>query len=122
MPALWVDRSDDEERLVLATLDPLGALAETNRDALSSLLGDLAERGDALGAMLDGLQVRRYHRFKAENGYTSDEIDRKRLALEGIQVPITAAWNEDLLRGAGFRDVDCFWRWENFGAWVAVKG
>jgi len=57
VPALWVDLDDDEERLILATLDPLGALAETNRDALSSLLGDLAERGDALGAMLDGLRA-----------------------------------------------------------------
>ena len=55
VPAVWVDLSDDEERLILATLDPIGALAETNRDALSSLLGDLAERGDALGEMLDGL-------------------------------------------------------------------
>jgi len=55
VPALWVDLDDDEERLILATLDPLGALAETNRDALSSLLGDLAERGDALGEMLAGL-------------------------------------------------------------------
>lgn len=55
VPALWVDLDDDEERLILATLDPLGALAETNRDALSALLGDLAERGDALGEMLAGL-------------------------------------------------------------------
>ena len=55
VPAVWVDLSDDEERLILATLDPIGALAETNRDALGSLLGDLAERGDALGAMLAGL-------------------------------------------------------------------
>jgi hypothetical protein len=58
VPALWVDLDDDEERLVLATLDPLGALAETNRDALSALLGDLAERGDALGEMLAGLAAR----------------------------------------------------------------
>jgi ParB-like chromosome segregation protein Spo0J len=55
VPAVWVDLSDDEERLILATLDPLGALAETNRDALGALLGDLAERGDALGDMLAGL-------------------------------------------------------------------
>ncbi len=73
------------------------------------------------GATLQGLMVDRYHRFKAENGYTREEIERKKLALEGVQVPITAAWNEDLLRQAGFREIDCFWRWENFGAWVAVK-
>jgi hypothetical protein len=58
VPAVWVDLSDDEERLILATLDPIGALAETNRDALGALLGDLTERADALGAMLDGLAAR----------------------------------------------------------------
>jgi tRNA (cmo5U34)-methyltransferase len=36
-------------------------------------------------------------------------------------VPVTAAWNEDLLQQAGFRHVECFWRWLNFGGWIAVK-
>ena len=53
--------------------------------------------------------------------YTQEEIDRKRLSLEGVLVPVTAAWNEDMLRREGFRNVDCFWRWMNFAAWVAVK-
>jgi hypothetical protein len=57
VPAVWVDLSDDEERLILATLDPIGSLAETNRGALGALLGDLTERADALGAMLDGLRA-----------------------------------------------------------------
>jgi transcriptional regulator with XRE-family HTH domain len=57
VPAVWVDLSDDEERLILATLDPIGALAETNRDALGALLGDLTERADALGAMLEQLSM-----------------------------------------------------------------
>ena len=34
---------------------------------------------------------------------------------------MTTGWNEDLLEGAGFRDVECFWRCLNFSAWVAVK-
>ncbi len=55
VPAVWVDLDEDEERLILATLDPLGAMAETNRDALSSLLDGLAERNDGLGVMLAGL-------------------------------------------------------------------
>ena len=25
------------------------------------------------------------------------------------------------LRDAGFKEVDCFWRWMNFAAWVAIK-
>jgi tRNA (cmo5U34)-methyltransferase len=43
------------------------------------------------------------------------------LALEGVLVPVTAAWNEQLLKGAGFSQVECFWRWMNFAGWVAVK-
>jgi tRNA (cmo5U34)-methyltransferase len=34
---------------------------------------------------------------------------------------VTAKWNEDLLRDAGFRTVECFWRHLNFAGWVAVK-
>lgn len=81
----------------------------------------LVEKLLGSGATIDAVQVERYHRFKAERGYTVEEIERKRLALEGVQVPISSAWNEDLLHAAGFREVDCFWRWENFGAWLAVK-
>ena len=72
-------------------------------------------------AGLDALMVERYHRMKHESGYTWEEIDRKRLSLEGVQVPVTARWNEEALAGAGFRQVDCFWRWMNFAAWAAVR-
>ncbi len=65
--------------------------------------------------------VNRYLRMKADNGYTQEEIDRKRLSLEGALVPLTAQWNEELLRRCGFQHVDCFWRWMNFAGWVAVK-
>jgi len=53
--------------------------------------------------------------------YTTEQIERKRLALEGVLVPVTARWNEDLLRDAGFRQVECFWRWLNFAGWVGVR-
>jgi tRNA (cmo5U34)-methyltransferase len=60
--------------------------------------------------------------MKRRRGYTNEQIDRKRLSLEGVLVPVTARWNEDLLRAAGFGEVDCFWRWMNFAGWVAVRG
>mgnify|MGYP002682876247 CR=1 FL=1 len=50
-----------------------------------------------------------------------NEIERKRLSLEGVQVPVTARWNEDMLRSAGFDKIECFWRWMNFAGWVAIK-
>ncbi len=70
---------------------------------------------------LDETMVRLYYDLKHQNGYTTEEIDRKRLALEGVLVPVTAAWNEQLLRRAGFDQVDCFWRWCNFAGWLAIK-
>jgi tRNA (cmo5U34)-methyltransferase len=77
-----------------------------------------------LGATPDlgRIMIRHYHSLKAEHGYTAEEIERKRLSLEGVLVPVTARWNEEMLHSAGFRDVDCFWRWMNFAGWIAVKG
>ena len=72
-------------------------------------------------AQLDELFVERYHAMKARNGYTTEQIERKRLALEGVLVPVTARWNEDLLREVGFRQIECFWRWLNFAGWIAVR-
>ncbi len=63
-----------------------------------------------------------YYSMKADNRHSEEEIDRKRLALEGVLVPVTARWNEELMASAGFQEIDCFWRWMNFAAWVAVKG
>jgi tRNA (cmo5U34)-methyltransferase len=81
----------------------------------------LVEKILASGARLDALMVKQYLALKARNGYTHEEIERKRMSLEGVLVPITAQWNESLLRNAGFVDIDCFWRWLNFAGWIAIK-
>jgi tRNA (cmo5U34)-methyltransferase len=70
---------------------------------------------------LDQMMVASYLDTKAQNGYSREAIDRKRLSLEGVLVPVTAEMNEMFLRRAGFKQVDCFWRWMNFAGWVAVK-
>lgn len=80
---------------------------------VEKVLGSTADANDLL--------VRLYHQRKAEAGYTQEEIDRKRLSLEGVLVPVTEKWNEDLLRSAGFNGVECFWRCLNFAGWLAVK-
>ena len=72
-------------------------------------------------AEIDAFMVARYLDHKKAMGYTQDQIERKRLSLEGVLVPVTAAWNEELLRMAGFSQIDCFWRWMNFAGWIAVK-
>ena len=55
------------------------------------------------------------------SGYNQESIERKRLSLEGVLVPVTAGWNEDILHSAGFLHIDCFWRWMNFAGWMAIK-
>jgi tRNA (cmo5U34)-methyltransferase len=72
-------------------------------------------------APIDDLLVRRYYALKAAHGYTAEQIERKRLALEGVLVPVAARSNEDLMRDAGFDQIDCFWRWCNFAGWIALK-
>lgn len=75
------------------------------------------------GARIDDMIVSIYHAFKESNGgYTREAIQRKAASLEGVLVPVTAEMNEQMLRSAGFREVDCVWRWMNFAAWVAIKG
>ena len=74
------------------------------------------------GAHVDDLLVRLYHGYKERvGGYDREAIARKAASLEGVLVPVTAGMNEEMLRLGGFREVDCFWRWMSFAAWVAVK-
>jgi tRNA (cmo5U34)-methyltransferase len=81
----------------------------------------LVEKVLGESAELDVLFHERYHALKGANGYSEEDIARKKLALSGVLVPITAKWNESMMRSAGFRQIDCFWRWMNFAGWVAVK-
>ena len=41
VPVVYVDLTDDEERKVLASLDPIGAMAVTDSDAILNLIEDL---------------------------------------------------------------------------------
>jgi len=69
----------------------------------------------------DELLTDLYHGLKRAHGYGEEEIERKRLSLEGVLVPASAAWNETLLTDAGFAHVECFWRVLNFAGWIAIK-
>jgi tRNA (cmo5U34)-methyltransferase len=81
----------------------------------------LIEKILGANAEINATLVKNYYRLKTDNGYTTEEIERKRLSLEGVLVPVTAKWNEELLHIAGFQYIDCFWRWMNFAGWIAVK-
>lgn len=55
VPVVYVDLSEAEERLMLATLDPLSAMAESEHTALEDLLALVTTEDAAINAMLDSL-------------------------------------------------------------------
>jgi ParB-like chromosome segregation protein Spo0J len=55
VPVLVVDMNDEEVRRLLATLDPIGAMAKTDATALSALLETLEVTGESTLLMLDNL-------------------------------------------------------------------
>ena len=58
VPVTYVELSEEEERVVLATLDPIGAMADADTTKLAELLRDLAPADGALAAMLAELADR----------------------------------------------------------------
>ena len=72
-------------------------------------------------SQLNELMINNYLKLKESNGYSKEQILRKKIALEGVLVPVTSAWNFDLLKQAGFRKIDSFWRWMNFEGYIAIK-
>ncbi len=55
---------------------------------------------------IEALITDSYYRYKAKNGYSKTEIMRKRAALENFLRPFTINQNLELLKSAGFSEVD----------------
>ena len=93
--------------------------------AYDALLKDgcliLIEKVLGASALTDRVLCESYAAMKSHNGYSADDIQRKALALEGVLVPVTARWNQEMLRQAGFNHIECVWRHLNFAGWIAVK-
>lgn len=56
VPVVYVDLSDEEERLVLAAIDPIGGMAGTDQALLDSVLDGLQADDAGLQALLDSLK------------------------------------------------------------------
>lgn len=92
-------------------------------DSLSSKNGTFIMVEKVLGStdILNQAMVNNYYEMKKTNGYSEEQIERKRLSLEGVLVPVTNDMNINLLKSAGFKHVDVFWRWMNFTGYIAIK-
>lgn len=70
---------------------------------------------------LNRLFIEHYHELKRRKGYSLLEIAQKREALENFLIPRRHEENVGVLREAGFRHVDTFFKWYNFCGVIAVK-
>ena len=93
---------------VFNSLEPGGAFVFVEK-----ILGD-----DSAG---NQILEKLYYQMKGENGYTEEQIKTKRKSLEGVLVPVTSTWNEDMMYKSGFKSVQKFWQQLNFAGWVAFK-
>jgi hypothetical protein len=58
VPCLFVELTEDEERLVLATLDPISALATTSAETLAELLEDVHSGSKAVQELIASIAER----------------------------------------------------------------
>ncbi len=62
-----------------------------------------------------------YYAFKRRNGYSEEEILRKREALENVLIPYRIDENLEMFRRNGFEIVETFFQWYNFAGFLCVK-
>lgn len=67
------------------------------------------------------LFIKHYYEMKRRSGYSELEIGQKREALENVLIPYRLEENRELLRRAGFSEIDVFFKWYNFCGIVASK-
>src|SRR5438445_1448904 len=94
VPVLVGSWTEEQERKILATLDPLGALAETDAGKLDTLLREVSTGSAALGALLEEIggcsieqQIDELAHAKAANAAASpsDEDSRSSSIYEGYK-------------------------------------
>lgn len=81
----------------------------------------LVEKVLGESSVLNRLFIQYYYDFKRQHGYSELEISQKREALENVLVPYRLEENRELLRRAGFRNIDVYFKWFNFCGIVAMK-
>ncbi len=81
----------------------------------------LIEKVTAEDTLFNRLFIKYYYDYKRRMGYSDLEIAQKREALENVLIPYRIEENMALLKEAGFKNMEVFFRWYNFAGVVAVK-
>jgi tRNA (cmo5U34)-methyltransferase len=81
----------------------------------------LVEKLTMEDSTLNRLFINYYYAMKKRHNYSEMEVAQKRESLENVLIPYRYEENAELLTTAGFRSVEQFFRWYNFGGIIAVK-
>jgi tRNA (cmo5U34)-methyltransferase len=96
----------------------IGQVVRGLRDQGCLILVEKLIVGDSL---FNRLFIKYYYDLKRRHGYSDLEIAQKREALENVLIPYRLEENVALLRDAGLKHVEVFFRWYNFCGILAVK-
>jgi tRNA (cmo5U34)-methyltransferase len=81
----------------------------------------LVEKLTSSNTMLNRFFIEHYYDYKRREGYSDTEIAKKREALENVMIPYRPEENILMLKEAGFKHIEDFFRWYNFTAYIAIK-
>jgi tRNA (cmo5U34)-methyltransferase len=70
---------------------------------------------------LNKIMIDIYYEYKKKMGYSEFEIAQKREALENVLIPYSMQENIDMLKEAGFKEIEVIFRWNNFATFLAFK-
>ena len=65
--------------------------------------------------------IKYYYEMKKRHQYSEMEIAQKREALENVLIPYKLSENITMLKDAGFRQCEVFFKWYNFAGIIAKK-
>lgn len=72
-------------------------------------------------SLMNRFFVNFYYDHKYRNGYTKEEIDGKREALENVLIPYRIDENIEMLTRNGFEIVETYFQWYNFAGLICIK-
>lgn len=81
----------------------------------------LSEKVRSKVPQIQEMLTRSYENFKFHRGYSFNEIERKKEALDQVLIPLSMEEQIALIEGAGFYACEPIMRWNNFVTYVAIK-
>lgn len=105
-------------------------IPETKRQNLINKIYEGLNKGGAFiliekvigsNARFNEIWIELYHQLKIRNGLSEKHVFEKARAIRGVLKPYTVKENIEMLEIAGFKDIDMFFKWNNFAGFIAIK-